>query len=435
MASILATAMAVSAIGGLIACGDEESGGPELKVWAPGQSISTYEALAKKFQEENPQYANYNIKFEPVEEGGVQTNMGKDPSTGAAVFFFPSDHLYKLNRSKVLQPLTTEYETIVKGRDVEYAWDFATVEQKIMAFPATNDNGYFLYYDKTFYTNPEDVKSLDTMQAKAKDEEKHISFNYGDVYYSSSFFIGAGVTFDYKDHTMTEYHTTLDSDAGRAATKAYLKYFNPPLNNDYKANNKVITNGDLATGFADGTYVAGVAGTWEWSNIKAAMEKAGKNPDNIATAVLPDFEVDGTTYHMGTFYGAKYCGVNRQKDRDTIVASLALASYFTSKEGQLARYGATYSGPSNIEAATDPTIVADPRLAAYRAQIAQKGYVQHDQSGDFWSPSGFGNLANKIATGSIKDATNPDHNGKTEEECAMMTLVELAASLEKKANS
>ncbi|MCH5164888.1 MAG: extracellular solute-binding protein [Clostridiales bacterium] len=429
LATLLASTMAFSVMGGLAACGGDDSG-PELKVWAPGESIATYRELAKQFQKEHSEYSKYNIKFEPVEEGSVQTQMGKDPSTGAAVFFFPSDHLYRLNKAKVLQPLTSEYVEIVKERDDQQVYEFVTIENQMLAFPATNDNGLFLLYDSDALTEDE-VKSLDTMQKKAKAAGKSIAFDYGDVYTSISFFIGAGCEFGYKDHTMTEYHTTLGSEKGEVATKAYLKYFNPELNNDYKAENKVINNGALAVGLANGNYVAGVTGTWTWASIKSQMEAKGKDPSKIKSAVLPDFEVDGQPYHMGSFYGAKYCGVNRQKDRDTIKASLALASYFTSEEGQLARYQATFSGPSNIKAAQDPTIAADPRLITYNEQKTHCGYPQRDQSGDFWSGSGFGNLANKIATGSIRDSKNPDHTGKTDEQIAIALLKELAGSLEK----
>ena len=430
LATLLASATALTAVGCLVACGGDK--GPVLKVWAPGESIAAYEQLANQFKKDNSQYAKYDIKFEPVEEGVVQTSMGKDPSTGAAVFFFPSDHLYKLNKAKVLQPLTSEYVDIVKGRDEQFTYEFATVEEQLLAFPATNDNGYFLYYDSRVLSE-QDVASLDTLQARAKELGKHIAFNYGDVFNAASFYIGTDCEFGYGDHTMQTYHTTLDSEAGKTATKAYLKYFDPALNNGYDSTDKVITNGILADGLAGGTYIAGVDGTWKWSTIKEKMEAKEKgSSEYIKTAVLPSFTVDGddTTYYMGSFYGAKYCGVNRQKDKDTIRASLALAEYFTSKEGQLARYAATYSGPSNIEAAQDPTVAADPRIVTYKAQVARKGRLHRDQSGDFWSPSGFGNLMNKIATGKIKDA---DHPNETDEQAAFRTLKELAESMEKAA--
>lgn len=429
LATLLASAMALSTVGGLVACGEDAK--PILKVWAPSESIDTYTALAKEFQKEHSEYNKYDIKFEPVEEGSVQTQMGKDPSTGAAVYFFPSDHIYKLNKAKILQPLTSEYVDIVKGRDDKEIYEFATINDQMLAFPATNDNGLFLLYDST-QLKADEVTSLDTLQAKAKEKKKQIIFNYGDVYSSASFFIGTGCTFGYKDETMKEYHTTIGTDAGKAATKAYLKYFNPTLNNEYKAEDRVINNSDLATGFANGTAIAGVAGTWTWTSIKKQMEAKGKDPKNIKAALLPDFEVDGQTYHMGTFYGGKYCGVNRQKkDRDMIKASLALAEYFTSEKGQLARYKATFSGPSNLEAQKDTTIAADERLQIYKQQIAHSGHIQYDQSGDFWSPAGFGNLANKIATGTLRDKNNADHVGKTDEEIALSMLADLAASLEK----
>lgn len=431
LATLLASAMALTTVGGLVSCGEDAK--PVLKVWAPSESHAAYEKLAKEYQKENSALAKYEIKFEPVEEGVVQTSMGKDPSTGAAVFFFPSDHLYKLKKAKVLQPLTSEYVDIVKGRDEQFTYEFATIENQLLAFPATNDNGYFLYYDSRVEGIEEAIGSLDSLQALAKGLGKHIAFNYGDVFNAASFYIGTGCEFGYGDYTMQTYHTTLNSEEGKTATKAYLKYFDPELNNGYAAADKVITNGILADGLAGGSYIAGVDGTWKWSTIRDKMEaKEAGSSKYIKTAVLPSFTVPGddTTYYMGSFYGAKYCGVNALKSKEMIRASLALAEYLTSKEGQIARYYATFSGPSNIEAAADPDISVDPRIVTYKAQVARKGRLHRDQSGDFWSPSGFGNLMNKIATGKIKDADHPD---ETDEEAAFRVLAELAKSMEKTA--
>ena len=398
LASLLAGTMALTALGGLAACGGGDgNNGPELKVWAPNESINGYKAIISQFKAKYPDYAKYNITFEAKAESTVQTALGKDPSTGADVFFIPSDHLYKLYNRSVLQALPDSYANTVKGRDEQFTYEFATINDKIMAFPATNDNGYFLYYDSTFFTNAEDLKSLDTIQAKAKEASKHVAFDYGDAYYVASFFIGTGCTFDYADATMKKYDTTLDSPQGEAAITAYWNYFSAAKNGVAASDAQVIVNADPVTGFKEGNYVAAVAGTWKWSEIKRQVPGA---ENKIKTAVLPSF-TDGTdTYDMGSFYGAKYCAVNALKSPDSIRASLALAEFLTSEEGQLARYNATNAGPSNKKLnAENETIKNDSILATYKAQVAKKGYVQHDQADGFWADTGILNPVKKIATG------------------------------------
>lgn len=49
----------------------------------------------------------------------------------------------------------------------------ATVNGTLYAYPATADNGYFMFYNKEYFTE-EDVKSLDTMMQIAADNGKKI---------------------------------------------------------------------------------------------------------------------------------------------------------------------------------------------------------------------------------------------------------------------
>ncbi len=410
LATLLASAMVFTAIGGLAACGGSDDSGPVLKVWCPQEAISGYEKIVPQFKEKYPDYAKYTIKFEAKGEGTVQTALGKDPSTGADVFFIPSDHLYKLYNRNVLQALPDDYKALVTARDEAFTYEFATINDKIMAFPATNDNGYFLYYDSTELT-AEDVRSLDTIQSVAKAKNKHISFDYGDAYYVASFFIGTGCTFDFADASMKKYDTTLDSPEGMAAIEAYWNYFSTEKNNAPKSPSQVITNSDIVSGFAEGNYIAGIYGTWKWSEIKKKVPNA---ETKIKTAVLPSFTVGGETYDMGTFYGAKYCAVNALKSADTIPAALALAEFFTSEEGQLARYNATNAGPSNKNLTeNNETIKNDPIIKTYRAQVQKKGYVQHDQADGFWAETGILNPVKKMATGEMKTLKDAKEELKT----------------------
>ena len=63
----------------------------------------------------------------------------------------------------------------VKSRNTPASVDAATVDGKDR-IPLTADNGYFMFYDKSFFTE-DDVKSLDTMMDKAAAAGKKVSMD------------------------------------------------------------------------------------------------------------------------------------------------------------------------------------------------------------------------------------------------------------------
>lgn len=385
LATLLASTMALSAIGGLAACGGEDDG-KTIKIWAPAASISGYEALIADFKEENPDYKDYKFKFEPKEESDVQSALS-DPQAGAHIFFFPSDHLNNLAyKLKCLQPLTEEYVAQVEARDSEESISLGTKNYDgsdvLYAFPATDDNGYFLWYDST-KLGASDIATWDALIEAAKANEKKVLFNYGNSYYAPAFFFGAGVTFDYTDDKLTEYATNVDSALGEKAAAAYLKYFQPSYLGT-KEKQVVLDSdpsGSLGVAFANGSIVAGVGGTWCTKIVKDALKD---KYSNIKTAPLPSFTASGETYNMGSFIGGKYCGVNSAKPRDQIVVALAFANFLTGEVGQQARYNSTGAGPTNKAVAATEAVQNDPVLATYRAQKESCGYAQKDQPSTFW---------------------------------------------------
>lgn len=418
LATLLASALAFSAIGGgLVACGGGgDSDDPnKITVWAPDASVSTYEALIEQFKTANPEYAKYNYSVIPKGEGDVQGSMGTAPAKGAEVFFFASDHFGNMRANNYLQPLTGDYEALVKERDDEDCYKFVTddTDNKIYAFPATNDNGYFLWYDSEYFSE-EEVKSLDVMQAKAKADGHHIMFDYSNSWYTPSFLIGMGCFFGYSDTAMKHFKAELQTPAAIAATKAMFSYASEEKNVINKtAKKQVIVTGNLAAGLAavlkadhkaDDVYVAGISGTWEAGSIKNAIEEvtgADATEEQIArfkATALPKFkaQIEGEEekeYNMGSFVGGKYCGVNRAKSADKIKVSLALAEFFTNEAGQTARFEAMASGPSNKKVAQLDKVKNDPGLKAYYAQLATgANLIQGAQSDAFWGDSGIKNL-------------------------------------------
>ncbi len=385
LATLLAAATAVSVCGGLAACGGDD-GSKTLTVWAPSAAVNTYKSLASDWKAANADYKDWTVKVEAVEEDVVQDRIAKSPSTKADVFFFPSDHINSLMKKNILQkvPADSVYRANVEERDVPDVIDGAMKNGELMAFPATYDNGYFLYYDKNFY-NKDEVETLDVLQAKARKSSKTILYDIGSGYYSASFFWSAGCSFGYTTDSMEVYETDVDNANGKAAALACFNYFNPGTDaNGNGSEATVIIGGDVNTamgdGFGNGSMVAGIGGTWAYANIREKMALAGKDPDSIGVAVLPKFKItlNGTEEWrtMTSFIGYKFCGVNAQRDSNHIKAGLSLADYFTSEAGQLKRFKDTNAGPSNKALNETAEVKDNPILKVFHKQAELAGEYQ-----------------------------------------------------------
>lgn len=405
---LLATATALSVCGGLAACGGEDNS-KTLNVWAPDKSISGYKELVKEFKEDNPEYKDWKIKFIAHEEKTLQRDISKDVANGGDIFFFPSDHLWALADMNAIAPMPDSYYEIVSERDnadvIEFAKNGTT--KNPYAYPATNDNGYVFYYDKT-KCSASDVLSLTSLQTKAGDTGLQVIYPYEDGFYSCSMFIShTDIKFEYTNASHSGYTTTVDGDRGQAIMTAMVDYFGETKN---KKNDKLLIATDnpdtgLIDGFSNGNILGGIGGTWLYKSIADAIGSQrddGTVEDILGITVLPEFTYtyngSPVTTHMYSFIGYKYCGVNAQKPRDKQKAAHAFASYLTSYKGQKKRYQATNAGPSNTTLANE--VKNDPILSVFEQQRAY-GRIQTPQSSAFWDGT---DLMDGITTGTITSA-------------------------------
>lgn len=398
LATLLASTMAVSAIGALTACGDEASA-KTLTVWAPEAAHAVYTKLANEWKSQNEKYKDWTIKFEAKAEGEAETDFGADPAAGADIFFFESGNIKTMKDKLYLQELDQATTNKIKARDGSTA-DFIIDSTSGLAwgFPTTADNGYFLWYDKTFFTNADDVKSLDKMLEKINDynkdkteeQKKHLVFPFDNGWYEVSWFFGLGCELDWVGDT-TNYYTNIHTTAeGLAAGKAAIKY---------GTNEAMITgdDGTITAGFGKGTVVAAIDGTWIYQALAGDAENNipsvlgdRKYDDVIAATKLPTFKAkvgDGEEkeYQMGSFKGGKFCGINRYKNNvETITASISLADYFTSEKGQLERFKSTNAVPSNTNVASSDAVKNNMLAAALAAQNAQPESVPQLAQDGLW---------------------------------------------------
>jgi arabinogalactan oligomer/maltooligosaccharide transport system substrate-binding protein len=150
-------------------------------------------------------------------------------------------------------------------------------------------------------------------------------------------------------------------------------------------------NASSSSGFDAGCAVV-VSGTWDYETAANILG------DNLGAAPLPSFEVDGKTYHMGSFNGCKLLGVKPQTDATRAAALHRLAQYLTGEEGQLERFNAVKWGPANLADQANPDVQANVALAALFQQN-QYSVPQGQIHGSWWD------IAKVIGT-DVKEATD-----------------------------
>ncbi len=365
---LLAGALASTLFSGVAFAEDTDlSYDGEIKIWVADAAVSFTEEQVAAFQAQYPGLADATFVVEAVGEGDAAGNMITDVEAGADVYTFAQDQIARLVVAGALEEVAPENVDIVTEENDEGAVAAATVGDILYAYPITSDNGYFMYYDKSVITNPED---LDAILADCESAGVNFYMEINSGWYQTAFFFatGAELSYDTDDEgNFTACNVNYASDEGLAALKAMVK-----LN-----SSAAFVNGSSA---GEATQIGAIVdGTWDSATVKEVLG------DNYACAKLPSFTTeDGTSYQMSGFSGYKLLGVKPQEDEDKLYVCDALAAYLSSEEVQLARYEAVGWGPSNIAAQQSDAVTADEALTALNAQMLND-VPQGQYPGDYWT--------------------------------------------------
>ena len=276
------------------------------------------------------------------------------------------------------------------------------------AYPMTSDNGYYMYYD-TSIISEEDAESLEAIIAAC--EANNVKFRYAleNAWYTASFFFGAGAHSNWTMNEGGEFTSVDDnfnSEVGLIAMKGMEKLAKSPA---YDSNADIFTD-------------AGVVITGIW-NANAAADHFG---ENLGATDLPSFEVDGTSYHIGSFTGNKLMGVKPQADGKKAAVLSLLAQYLTNEECQMKRYEGYQWGPSNLNAQASESVQANVSLAALAKQGAY-GVPQGQIHGAWWDIA-------KVLGADAKNATS-EEDLKTALEEYEATITALFSMTEEQKNA
>lgn len=349
-------------------------GDATLKVWGPQEQQEELAAMCDAFKALHPD-DNITIEFGVVSEADAKTEVLKDPSVAADVFTFSSDQIAELVQAGALFPVAMNADQI-KANNTDPSISACTVDGQLYAYPSSSET-YFMYYDKSKYTEDE-VKSLDTMMAKdLGDGITNFSYDIDNGWYLSAFFFGVGCTLfgpDGTDATQCDFN----NDRGLLAGE-YLMNLAAQAKTGKFANHD---DGLLLAAFEAGTLGATATGTWNAEAIKKSLG------DNFGTAPLPTITLsNGETIQLGGMANFKLYGVNSQTANPT--AAMALAEYLTSEECQKTRFEKYSYGPTNKNLVADTeALSSNPALAAMTAQAANATLqTSIPQSGNYWSPA------------------------------------------------
>ena len=376
LAMVLALVMALS----LVACGGKSNPAPEggdktiggtydITVWAPEAAVELTKKQINDFNSSNEDGITFNATVEPVSEADAGTNMVTDVEAGGDLYFFAQDQFARLVQAGALSQLGVAAGEAVAKANAAGVVAAATSGDSLYAYPLTADNGYFMYYDKSVVSE-DHVDSLEAIIADCEAANKYFSMELqSSAWYLASFFFATGCVSEWTtddDGAFVSVNDTFNSPEGLIAVKGMKKLLDSPMH----------VSSSKGADFASDSAVV-VTGMWDYDTVKGILG------DNMGLADLPSFEVDGQSYHMGSYNGCKLLGVKPQTDAAKSAALHKLAQYLTDEARQMERFEALSWGPANIAAQASDAVQANPGLAALLAQ-APYSVPQGQIHGAWW---------------------------------------------------
>ena len=361
-----------------------ESGTVPLRVWTEKENFEMMEQMIESFKKEYAGQAEFDITLEEQLDSKTKDVLLADVHSAADVFSFPDDQFSGLIAAGVLEPVTNSDE--VKEANLEAAVEAASYNDTLYAFPYTADNGFFLYYNKDYFSE-NDVKTLDGILKVAEKNKKKFSMEFTSGWYSYAFFGQTGLDFGINDDGVTN-HCNWNSKKGDIKgvdiAEALIDITNSP---GFLSQ----VDGDFVESIKKGTVIAGISGTWNATGVKEAWG------DDYGAVNLPTYTVAGKQVQMASFTGYKMMGVNSYSEHKAW--AMKLADWLTNEENQTIRFEQKSQGPANINAAASDEVAKVPAIQAVLDQ-SQYGNLQR-VGNKYWDACT--NFANTILEG------NPEH--------------------------
>ncbi len=356
----------------------------DVTLWVANEIVDLTKQQVDAFNASNDAGIVINATIEPVSEADAATNMITDVTAGGDIYCFAQDQFARLVQAGALAKLgKAAAEEVINANDPSVV-AAAKAGDELYAYPMTADNGYFMYYDKSVIPDA-DVDSLEQLIADCEAAQKYFAFEMNSsAWYSAAFFFATGCVSEWETDSSGAYisiHDTFNSPEGLIAVKGMKKLVDSPFH----------LNSSSADSFASNAAIV-VTGTWAYSDIAKMLG------DNMGVTDLPSFEVDGVSYHLGSYNGCKLMGVKPQEDPVKAAALHRLARYLTGEECQMQRFEARAWGPSNLADQQSEAVQSNPGLAALLLQ-SPYSVPQGQIHGSWWDIA-------KVIADDVKAATD-----------------------------
>ncbi len=367
---------------GAVATALEPETGATLKVWAPDAALDLFKAQCDAFI---AQYPDAGIKIEVVAqgEGDAAANLLNDPEAAADVFSFACDQLNRLKDANVIMPVNTTLAEDVTARNSAESIQAATLNDTLLAYPETGDNGYYLVYDKRLVSD-EDAQTLEGIFEACRKANKKFIVDAGSGFYGCMFPFTGGLRIEGLEGESNDIQKFNDYDEAEvvATLEAFAKLFH-----EYDDIFFSTSPDKVSAGLAEdpSTVAAGVDGSWNAATVAKILG------ENYGAAKLPTINVNGEDKQIISMHGYKLIGVNAMSAYPN--ASQLLADYLSGEACQLERAEKISWGPSNTKAAKSEVVTSNPAISAILEQSAFS-VSQVNIAPTFWDP--MGNLGNNL---------------------------------------
>ena len=352
-----------------------------ITVWLSGGVVDAAKTDIAAFKAQYPEYASVTINVVNANEADSVTAL--QAKTRPDIFGFIHDQLLTLKSLKLLDPVPASREAAIRSRNAAGSVHAAEVSGKLLAYPMTADNGYFLYYDKSVIHDP---SSLESILSDCQQAGKKFYMEVDSGWYQTAFFFGAGCKLEFTISETGEFAgVDIDyaNENGLKAMKSLIKTIGSPA----------FVNGSSVP--AAENWAAIVSGVWD---SEGAKEYLGAN---YAAAKLP--VIDG--YQMASYGGFKMIGVVPQSNDYRSELCHALADWLTDEQAQLRRLSAAGWGPSNLAAQQNESIQENLALQALANQSVY-AVPQGPIHGGYWDLASA--LIQEILNGEMSNASDAE---------------------------
>ncbi len=346
----------------------------KLSVWSDERNFELLDEVIEEFKETYKDEAVFDFVISAESELTCKETVLSNPQKAADVYTFADDQFEELWQAGALLEITEDTDIVMEenGGAQSGACMSCMRDGKLFAYPKTAGNGYFLYYNSSYFTE-EDIKSLDRILEICAENDKKMAMDFSSGWYIYSFFKGAGLELTCNEDGVSNscnWNATDTKYKGTDVAEAMLAV---------AGQDGFLNCGDDAfiRGVQDGSIIAGVNGPWNASTIEAAWGK------HYAAAMLPEYTIAGDSVQMCSFTGYKLVGVNAYSENPEW--AMRFARMITNEENQIKRFQSVGECPSNVNATQSAQVQSAPAIAALGEQ-ARYGYVQ-SVADTFWDPS------------------------------------------------